>query len=384
MIGNENFTDAKDVLSTMSIINCETDSFIEKELLIIGDYAQSETYINQASTYLNEGDYIQMFEKIDMARELTPDYRGISKIELLITDEYNNLEYMYKDYFEDYDFENCLTALNQMLSLRKGNDSSVEDQVEIVHMCINSDNYIADAMDVAGQKNYDAALEILNYAIGENPDYGRIHTEYDIIKKMKKEYDGYIGQINHIANLNSSNNYLDTYNQANSLLNNSDFVVAVLQDDIDRLNGIKSSAYNSGKNIPGNSVSFNLIKGSSSWQSKNINNIFGSKLYSINFIQSGNFNGNTNRKSNAEFAIDNYKPSLILVSSGDLVLMNTDENYLSFLRRSNPDCIVDKINTNKIYSLDRNGIRFNIKIDSASFGGNRYWYESLVVTISVQ
>jgi serine/threonine protein kinase len=378
----ENFIQAVENLRSMIDLKGGSDNFAEGELESMEDYAMSQTYIEEAKIYLEDGNYSEMYYLIEKAEELTPNYGGIKGISSMIDNKYESLKKASEGYLKNKNFDLCLATLEDMIELKQGSDSYAHEQIDIVDQYIEATSYIDDAIRLSSQKDFDSALALLDSAMEILPDYEPLLTVYDEIKNKKENYNSYIAKINNINNLNQNGDYLNAYDQANSLLNNDIFISSVFQEDIDRLKSIKSSAYDKGKYIPGNSVSFNL-QNNDQWQTKNINNVFGNKLYSIQFSKYGNFSDN-NMPTGIGIAIDNYENSLILVCNSNLVRTDTGENTISSTRRDNPDCIVGELSPNGAYTLTRDGKNFIIKIDSVSYGDGKWWINSLSLTVSIQ
>ena len=182
--------------------------------------------------------------------------------------------------------------------------------------------------------------------------------------------------------MNNSNNYLDAYNQANHLLNNSDFIEVVLQDDINRLNSIKSSAYNNGKNLPANSVSFNLHEGGV-FLSKEVKNIFGNHLFNLSLTKRSP--AGTNKVSSVVLSVSNgnYTSNLIAIISNNFSLDKGkwgSKDFLSWTKNTFPDAIADVARNNLSHDIDRNGYSFKIVLSNVVVNNN--YIDNILISVS--
>jgi len=125
------------------------------------------------------------------------------------------------------DFELCLTTLNDMIELSKGNDNYAQEQIIVVNQYIEVNTLIDDAIELSNQKDFNSALVLLDEAIEIIPEYEKLLTRYDEVKNKKDNYNSYITKIDNINHLNQNGDYLNAYNQANNLLNNDTFVISV-------------------------------------------------------------------------------------------------------------------------------------------------------------
>ncbi len=377
----ENFQEAEATLFSMIDLNGGSDSFAENELEVIEKYSTSQTYIEQAQTYLQDGNYNEMYNLIDEAEQSTPDYSGITNIKVMINTKYDSLKDEFERDLGNEDFELCLITLNGMYELRKGNDSYAQEQIAVVNQYIEVNAYIDEAKELTNQKDFDSALVLLDEAKELTPDYEPLLSTYDEIKNKKDNYNSYITKINNINHLNQNGDYINAYNQANNLLNNDTFIASVFQEDVDRLTSIKNSAYNSGKGIPGNSVSFNLYA-SNNWQTQYIKNIFGGNLYKVNFSGWSHAAIKPSKKISCVVSIEDYSINLILISRGDLTYTDSGDNMVNADRNKYPHAVVDVARNGQSYSFNAQNRTFIATIDSISL--SNFWYEVLIITIRVQ
>ncbi|MCL4546831.1 MAG: hypothetical protein M1576_03725 [Deltaproteobacteria bacterium] len=324
-----------------------------------------------------------MYETLDKINAIIPNSLKLFDFYKKINKKYNNLMDDYKSSFLNYRFEDCKSILNEILSLKKEDSKSfVSSELEKVELFIESDNYISQANELVDNKKISEALKILEEAIKKNPDYPPLNNLYKDVKNKKNKYAGYMAQINGIESVLSSGNIIEAYNSANKLLNSSDFNSVVFEEDINKLKNIKSKAYEQGKNIVGNSVSFNLYE-KSGWQNKNINNIFGVKMYQIGF--SGWSPAVDNKNGFTSFAVsvgNNWEIKLILLSKDTLIDAATKENAISYDKRENPGALVDIARNGQSYIVSAENRNFVITINS--MGVDDYWFSSLNVTVNLQ
>lgn len=377
----DNFIEAETTLFSMIDLTGGSDSYADKELEVVREYSISQKDIEQAKTYLQEGNYIEMYNLIDKAEELTPDYSGIRNIKVLINNEYYSLKDEYLGHFLDENLTLCLDTLNKMIELRQGNDNYAQEKITVVNQYIEVNTYIGDALELANQKDFDSALILLDEAKEITPEYEKLLSTYDDIKNKKDNYNKYIANINSINNLNQNGDYINAFKQANELLNNNNFKSSVFQEDITRLTNIKNDAYNKGKGIAANSVSFNIYA-SNEWQTKYIMNVFGGNLYKINF--SGWFHAVDNNSKWTSFAVSigSWTKNLILHAKGGLIKESTGENLLQYDRNNNPGTLVDIAASGRSYSISAQNRTFIVTVDSMAV--SNYWFEVLTITIRAQ
>jgi len=379
----ENFRGAEITLLSMIALRGGSDSFADKELEIVVKYSLSQKGIERAQTYLQDGNYIGMYDLIDKVERLTPDYSGIRNIKGLINVEYNLLKDGFLDHLLDENFTLCLDSLNDMVELRQGNDSYAQEKIIVINQYIEVNTYIDNALGLVNQKDFDSALILLDEAKEITPEYEKLLSTYDDIKNKKDNYTSYIAKINSINHLNQNGDYVNAYKQANNLLNDVNFTTSVFQEDIDRLTGIKNNAYNKGKGIVANSVSFNIYTGSS-WQTQYIKNVFGGNLYKVNLKGWAGAKDSESKKTSCAVSIgNNWTINLILHSRGNNIRVSTGNSAIQEDRNEHPSAaLVDVARSGQSYSFSAQNRTFVLTVDS--MGVSNYWFEVLIVTIRVQ
>ncbi|MHB8276975.1 MAG: protein kinase domain-containing protein [Candidatus Humimicrobiaceae bacterium] len=379
-LASEDYQNAKKTLSEMNLLKLGNDSYAILELEKVNTYLNAESLLSQADNYFNQKNYAVMYETLDKINTIIPDYPKLINFYEKINKKHESLKDDYSSKFLNYRFDECKSILNEILTLKKDSESFVNSELEKIELFIESDDYISQANELVGNKKINEALKILDEAIKKNSDYPVLNDLYKDVKNKKNKYAGYIAKINEIEGVLNSGNIIEAYNSANKLLNSSDFASVVFQEDINKLKNIKNKAYDQGKNIVGNNGSFNLYE-KSGWQSKNINNIFGVKMYEIEFTGWNKAQDNANKF--ISFAVDiNWEAKSILLTGDRLILTKSGENLLNYTRRENPGVLVDIARNGQSYTVSAENRNFVITINS--MGVDDYWFSSLNVTVSLQ
>ena len=269
-----------------------------------------------------------------------------------------------------------------MISIKRGDDSFSQEQLLVIELYLESDNYIKEANALAATLKFDDAIKLIDEAVGKNPEYEKLKESSKEIKSKKSKNATYLAKINDIQNVLNSGDILSAYSQANELLKASGISKVISSKDLNRLKSIKNTAYDQGKHIVANSVSFNLYE-SSGWQNKNINNMFGVKMYQIGFR--GWAHAVDNKSGFTSFAVsigNNWEIKLILTTGDRLINTKTGENSIVAERRENPGALVDVARNGQSYTISAENRNFVITINS--MGVDDYWFSSLNITVNAQ
>ncbi|MBM3709784.1 MAG: hypothetical protein FJW61_05125 [Actinobacteria bacterium] len=381
-IEKKDYENAKKVLVEMDAVKLGDDSFVKDELVKVDSLIEFNNLITQADNYFENKQYESMYKSLEEAQNIFPEHNDIKNLFKKIDSMYVNLKNTYNKDFKKGSFTNCKTILNEMLSIKRGDDSFSQEQLLVIDLYIESDNYIKEANALAAALKFDDAIKLIDEAVDKNPEYEKLKDTSKEIKSKKSKNATYLSKINDLQNVLNNGDILSAYSQANELLKASDISKVISSKDLNRLKSIKSTAYDQGKHIVANNVSFNLYE-SSGWQNKNINNIFGVKMYQIGF-RGWNF-ATDNPSASISFAIsisNNYTVKAILFTTNNLIATKTGSNLLSLEKSENPGALVDVARNGKSYTVSAENRNFVITINS--MGVDNYWFSSLSITVSAQ
>jgi len=234
--------------------------------------------------------------------------------------------------------------------------------------------------NLLSEKKYSEVEVVIKEVRSNFPEY----IELKEIEEKINEYSNYISIIDDIEGLYENGNYLETYNQANDLWNDFEFSSTISQDDLNRLINIKNNAYDACKTIPANDVSF-IAYDDPDESDKLIKNIFGEELYIVNFFLTSYAQENSDRLCTFFVFLNNDYNDPVLVLEPDetsIYVDNPNEPAINIDRRKYPNAIVEVAISGESYTINRLNRNFIIKVNSVSI--IEYWFESLMVTVSLQ
>ncbi|MBM3708091.1 MAG: serine/threonine protein kinase [Actinobacteria bacterium] len=381
-IEKKDYENAKKLLVEMDAVRLGDDSFVKDELVKLDSLIEFKNLITQANNNFTGKKYESMYKSLEEAQNIFPEHNDIKSFYQKIESMYANLKNTYNIDFKKGSFTNCKSILNEMISIKRGDDSFSQEQLLVIELYLESDNYIKEANALAAALKFDDAIKLIDEAVGKNPEYEKLKESSKEIKSKKSKNATYLAKINDIQNVLNSGDILSAYSQANELLKASGISKVISSKDLNRLKSIKNTAYDQGKHIVANSVSFNLYD-SSDWQSKNINNVFGIKMYQIGF--SGWAHAVDNKSGFTSFAVsigNNWEIKLILTTGDRLINTKTGENSIVAERRENPGALVDVARNGQSYTISAENRNFVITINS--MGVDDYWFSSLNITVNAQ
>jgi len=380
-IEKKDYENAKKLLVEMDAVRLGDDSFVKDELVKLDSLIEFKNLITQANNNFTGKKYESMYKSLEEAQNIFPEHNDIKSFYQKIESMYANLKNTYNIDFKKGSFTNCKSILNEMISIKRGDDSFSQEQLLVIELYLESDNYIKEANALAAALKFDDAIKLIDEAVGKNPEYEKLKESSKEIKSKKSKNATYLAKINDIQNVLNSGDILSAYSQANELLKASGISKVISSKDLNRLKSIKNTAYDQGKHIVANSVSFNLYEGSY-YQEKNINNIFGKKLFKLKIVK-GSPKG-IDKYSSATISIDNVEVFTVISNNFNIdAAIWGAKDFLSWAKNNHPDSLVVIAQNNSSYTINKSNKSFVIIIDSVSIT-NDSLFNSMIVNINIK